>query len=81
MKILFFGSLGERLGRVVEIELPPEITTVAALRAHLAQLFPELGDALTRLTVRACIGDRIVGEDEPVTAADEVHFFPPLSGG
>jgi molybdopterin converting factor small subunit len=81
MKIQFFGSLGDRLGRVVEIDLPPETVTIAALRDFLAKRFPELGDALARPEVRACIGDRIVGEDEDLTTADEVDFFPPLSGG
>lgn len=81
MKVLFFGSLGDRIGREVEVDPPAEIRTVADLRRFLAGLHPEAGAALTNASVRACIGDAIVDDDHDVSGAEEVQFFPPLSGG
>ena len=80
MRITFFGKLGACLGREVEVELPGPFHTVAELRLYLAELHPDCRDALVHPSVRACIGDRIVGDDHPVDA-EEVQFLPPLSGG
>lgn len=80
MRILFFGSLGDSIGREIEVEIPGHFHRVAELRLYLAELFPAAREALANPSVRACIGDEIVGEDHPL-GGDEVHFLPPLSGG
>lgn len=72
-KIAFYGKLAERIGREIEIELPAEGCTVAALRARFG--------GLDRATVRACVNDGTVGEDHVVRPGDRVDFLPPLSGG
>jgi len=77
MKILFFGRLGETIGREVEFDLPDGGLTVAELRAALARIH----DGLEAESVRACIDQEIVGESAMVLPNHEVAFIPPLSGG
>jgi sulfur-carrier protein len=72
-KIAFYGKLAERIGREVEIELPGEGCTIAALRARF--------EGADRETVRACVNDQTVSEDFVVGPGDSVDFLPPLSGG
>jgi molybdopterin converting factor small subunit len=72
-KIAFYGKLAERIGREIEIELPAEGCTIAALRARY--------DGLDPATVRACVNDSTVGDDHLVMPGDRVDFLPPLSGG
>ncbi|MEA3029687.1 MAG: sulfur-carrier protein [Sphingomonadales bacterium] len=77
MKILFFGRLGETIGREIHVDLPAEGCTIAELRARLA----EAHGALAADTVRACIDREIVPETALVLPGHEVAFVPPLSGG
>lgn len=80
MKVMFYGSLGERLGRELEIDPPQGTDTIACLRELLADRFPTAsGDLLNRS--RACIADTIVGDGHELADAESVEFFPPLSGG
>ncbi len=72
-KIAFYGKLAERIGREVEIDLPADGCTIAALRSRF--------DGLDRATVRACVNDETAGEDHVVRPDDRVDFLPPLSGG
>jgi len=69
-RIGFYGRLAGRFGREVELDLPAEGCTIAALRVRFAGLVE-----------RACVNDRTVGEDFVVAAGDRVDFLPPLSGG
>ena len=81
MRILFFGRLGDRIGRDAEIELPADVRNVADLRRLLATLKPEVGDEFLGRGLRASVGDAVVNDDHPIDAQSEVAFFPPLSGG
>lgn len=72
-KIAFYGKLAERIGREIDIDLPLDGCTIAALRARF--------DGLDRATIRACVNDETVGEDHVVMPGDRVDFLPPLSGG
>ncbi len=81
MKILFFGRLGEVIGREIEVELPSDRRTVAELRLWLADRFPQARDELVKPALRALVDDSIVGEHFVIDAAAAVEFFPPLSGG
>lgn len=80
MKIKFYGNLGEKLGREIEVDLPSETDTVERLRNVLASQFPEASSDLLKRT-RACVADSIVPEDYRLGTNDMVEFFPPLSGG
>jgi sulfur-carrier protein len=83
VRILFFASLREKLGSGgEEIEAPPTVTTVGALREHLrgrggawAEVF-----APTR-AVRAALNQSMAQPGTQIKAGDEVAFFPPVTGG
>ena len=77
MKILFFGRLGETIGREIEVDLPADGCTVAALRERLAKEHRGLDAA----SVRACIDRAMVPETAHILPGQEVAFVPPLSGG
>jgi molybdopterin synthase sulfur carrier subunit len=77
MKILFFGRLGETIGREVDFDLPEGGCTIAELRAALA----ERHAGLAARSVRACIDREIAPECAQVLPNHEVAFIPPLSGG
>ncbi len=81
LKISFYGSLGDRIGREAELDLPTAGCTVAELRQRLIAAFPDAEADLARPSLRACVGDIIVGEDHRVQGDQSVEFFPPLSGG
>jgi len=82
IRLLYFASLRESLGRRDEaLALPEGVSTVGALRAHLAAR----GEAWSRLApghnVRAAVNQSMAGDDARVAAGDEVAFFPPVTGG
>lgn len=79
MEVLFFGKLGELVGRSVALDAAP--ATVAELRTAVAERFPAARGELLRPSLRACVGDALVGEDFPLAGVAAVEFFPPLSGG
>ena len=81
MDILFFGKLGDTIGRTVIVEAPPGGCTVAELRDLLASLYPQAAADLASPSLRACVEDRIVDEGFRVGTDGTVEFFPPLSGG
>lgn len=81
--LLYFARLREALGTGREqLVLPAGVTTLAALRAHLAQR----GEAWARemavsRNLRAAVNQTVVTADAAVTDGDEVAFFPPVTGG
>ena len=81
--VRYFASLREALGKDgEEIDVPAGVSTVAALRAHLAQRGGAYKDALTeKRLVRAAVNQDMVNPAAGVKAGDEVAFFPPVTGG
>ena len=79
MRILFFGKLGETIGREVQLALPDDVTTVGQLRRLLAERHPQAD--LTSPRLRVCVDDSVAGDEEVVRDENEVAFLPPLSGG
>jgi sulfur-carrier protein len=82
IRVRFFASLREKLGGGEELELPPTVTSVGALREHLrgrggawAEVF-----APTR-AVRAALNQSMAQPGAQLKAGDEVAFFPPVTGG
>jgi molybdopterin converting factor small subunit len=80
VKVRFFGSLSEAIGREVEVPAPQRCT-VGGLRAALARLYPDAKGVAEVDRVRAVVADRIVKDDFVLAEADAVEFLPPLSGG
>ena len=83
MRIRYFAWLKQRVGCAEEtLELPPEITSVAALKAYLAQRHAGFAEALASPSVVRCaVNQDYVPEDAPLRPGDEVAFFPPVTGG
>jgi molybdopterin synthase sulfur carrier subunit len=81
MRIGFFGRIGERIGREVDLDLPAEACSVAELRLHLAQQFSAAAADLASGSLRACVDETIVSDSHILRPGQKVEFFPPLSGG
>ncbi|HWA38740.1 MAG TPA: molybdopterin converting factor subunit 1 [Burkholderiales bacterium] len=83
LKVLYFASVKERLGKgAEELDVPADVATVAGLRAHLsgrggayAEVFDE------KKLVKAAVNQDMVSSTAPLRAGDEVAFFPPVTGG
>ena len=83
VRLLFFAALREQLGTPgEEIELPPDVRTVAGLRSHLRSR----GGAFEKIfadkaLVRTAVNQDMVALTARIQAGDEVAFFPPVTGG
>lgn len=53
--------------------------TVARLRSAIAEQYPELQSLSGQLFI--AIDNAYVGEEQPLTAEQEIACFPPVSGG
>jgi len=83
VKLLYFASVRERLGRgAEEVELPAGIATVAALRTHLRERGGAWAETLADAKLlRTAVNQDLVQAAAPIKAGDEVAFFPPVTGG
>lgn len=80
IKILFFAQVRELVGcdsMVCETDFP----TVEALRQHLAAQGDRWALALEDGKLLAAVNQTLVSFDHPLSAGDEVAFFPPVTGG
>lgn len=81
LQVRLFAVLRERAGRdSLEIELGEGATVGDALRALAAASEP-LGEALAAMPVVMAVNRAYAGEDEPLSAGDELALIPPVSGG
>ena len=82
VKVLYFASLRETLGYShATLTLPESVSTIGALRGHLARrggAWEALGEGRN---VRAAINQEMVGPESAVADRDEIAFFPPVTGG
>lgn len=83
MKLVYFAWVRERVGKPEEeVELPPEVATVADLVRWLRGRGEEYAHAFdTEGVVRAAINHAHVRPDAALAGAREVAFFPPMTGG
>jgi molybdopterin synthase sulfur carrier subunit len=82
LKILYFASLREALGcGSEEVELPAGVADIAGLMAFLAARSEQWQVLRTRKNLRYAVNQEMARLDTPVGAADEVAFFPPVTGG
>jgi molybdopterin synthase sulfur carrier subunit len=80
VRVLLFGRLADVAGwRERELDPPP--ATLSALRALLSDGDAALAQALCGRGVQAAVDKAIVRGDAALTAASEVAFLPPMSGG
>ena len=75
VKVLYFASLRERLGRDGDhLELNQPLTVQALWQAAN-------GDLAMPDNILMAINQEYVGADAQVRDGDEVAFFPPVTGG
>lgn len=80
VNILLFATLKDAAGsKHVTVQVTGERSTVAGVRAALAERYPDmrwlLGSAI------AAVNQEFAEADEPIRPGDSVAFFPPVSGG
>jgi molybdopterin synthase sulfur carrier subunit len=83
VKVLFFAGLREQLGTSgEEIELPADVTTVAALRSFLVGKGNSWKEVLSeKKLIRMAVNQDMVDAGARIKAGDEIAFFPPVTGG
>ncbi|MCB1476822.1 MAG: molybdopterin converting factor subunit 1 [Rhodobiaceae bacterium] len=83
MKLLYFAWVRERIGKAEEeIAIPAGIETVSDLIAWLAARDEGGARAFNEPEViRAAIDRTHASHDMPLAGAQEVAFFPPMTGG
>jgi molybdopterin converting factor subunit 1 len=83
MKILYFAWLRQKIGLAEESVSPPEeVTTVAQLVEWLKGRSAGHADAFANAgAVRAAVDMNFADPDDAFGDAEEVAFFPPVTGG
>ena len=82
-KLLYFASLREALDKDNEqLSLPADITTVAQLKDFLAARGAPWQAAFTADTaLLVSVNQQMAQADSTICDADEIAFFPPVTGG
>ena len=83
LKVLYFASLREKLGRdAEELDMQAGVATIAALRTHLRTRGGAWADALAEgKLLRSAVNQDMAQPAAAIKAGDEVAFFPPVTGG
>ncbi len=82
-QLLYFAWVRERVGCADErLTLPEDVGTAGELIDHLIARGDGYADALgDRDKIRIAVNQAYVGESFPICDADEIAFFPPVTGG
>lgn len=82
-RLRYFAWVRERIGtREEEVDLPPEIKTVANLLGWLKGRGDGYAEALREpKVIRVAINEEHVQHSEPIAGAREIALFPPMTGG
>jgi molybdopterin synthase sulfur carrier subunit len=83
MKVLYFAWVKEKVGRAEETVLPPpHVETVDQLMQWLADRSPGHKAAFTDTrSIKAAVDQVHVPPSARIAGAQEVAFFPPVTGG
>ncbi len=83
MRALYFAWVRERVGLAEEeISPPASVTNVAELIAWLKRRGENYAAAFANeRAIRAALDRRHAKPDQPIAAAKEIAFFPPMTGG
>lgn len=79
MRVLFFGSLADRLGR--ELHEIPVAGSVGELRRLLSARDPVSANIFLEADIRVSVDHCLASDDTAIRSGQEVAFFPVLSGG
>ena len=79
IKILYFAWVRDAVGVAEEtVALPDGVVTVGDLADWLAIRHPVFAD---RARLRVAVDQVMAGFDTDISGADEIAFFPPVTGG
>ncbi len=83
MMLLYFAWVRQKVGQSEErIELPAGVKTVAELATFLRAKGGGYAEAFgDDKKLRVAVNQEHAPWDAPVTDADEIAFFPPVTGG
>ncbi|MBO6548463.1 MAG: molybdopterin converting factor subunit 1 [Rhizobiales bacterium] len=83
MKILYFAWVREKIGKSQEeLEIPDAVKTVADLILWLETKGPEYEAAFAnKETINSAINQSHVDHSTQLNNANEIAFFPPVTGG
>ncbi len=83
VKLVYFAWVRERIGKShEEIELPENVLTISDLIAHLCTIDEGYAAAFIEpQVIRAALDKSHVHHDEAIGDANEIAFFPPMTGG
>jgi molybdopterin synthase sulfur carrier subunit len=82
MRLIYFASLRERIGKSAEdVDVPQSVRTLAELIAWLAARDEAYAATFSQTILRAAIDKKHAKLDESIVGAREVAFFPPMTGG
>lgn len=83
MTLLYFAWVRQKIGKSEEtMPLPASVTDVAALIAHLKTLGANYADTFAEPSrIRVAVNQHHGGFNVAISDADEVAFFPPVTGG
>ncbi len=83
LNILYFAWLREQIGMHQEsLVLPPDVSTVAGLIAHLSAKGGGYASAFAAdRKVRCAVNQEFADPATLIQPGDEVGFFPPVTGG
>jgi sulfur-carrier protein len=80
LHLLYFAAVRDLTGKSQEsIDLPPAVSTIGALRAHLESVVPALAGRLD--AVRWAKNEVFVGMEATLADGDVVALIPPVAGG
>jgi sulfur-carrier protein len=81
-RFLYFAWVREKIGVATEtFDLPPDVSTVANVIAHLRGQGEQYEQALADDNLRVAVNQTYAQANSPVANGDEIAIFPPVSGG
>ena len=83
MKLRYFAWVRERVGKAEEdLDIPASVTTAGELVAWLASRGEEYAYAFANpKVIRVAVNKTHVKADAAIAGAQEIAFFPPMTGG
>lgn len=83
MKLKYFAWIAEIIDKREEsLEIPSGIETIGQLIDYLSSIDEAYKKAFEkRKSIKFAVNQVLVNENELISKADEVAFFPPMTGG
>ena len=75
----FLGRLSDQFKGPLQISIPTDITSIAALRPWLCSQLQS--DVFSEASIRAIVNQEMAAEDTVISDKDEIVFYPPVGGG